>query len=443
MDYSEAINYIQSHSDMELGTAPIDSLLMTLDSVKSLMGRLQNPQSGRNTVHVAGSKGKGSTSTMIASILCKGGKKTSLYSSPHLHSYTERIQIDSVPVSEQEFADRLAEIRQAVEDENNSGNGPIVTFGILTALFFQVTRNAQAEWQVVEVGLGGAQDATNVFASKQVAVLTPVSIEHTALLGKTPAEIAFHKAGIIISGSTAVLAPQQDPTVKPVVEKRCREVGAELIDVRSLYSYETVGRNSHDQICRINSRERSLEIRLPLLGEHQIVNATTAVAVADVIAGQGYEIGEQAIVDGLFSARLAGRLEVLQERPLVVVDGAHNRESALVLREALQRYFRFRKCVLVLGVNNDKDVGSMIEELAPVTDCLIATRSHNIRSLDPEQIASNPAASDLHPIVAPSVQAAVDRAIEQSDKDDMICITGSLYVVAEAREHLLQFLRKT
>src|SRR5271170_1443624 len=163
MDYPSAIKFLQSFPDMERGTAPTDNLTMTLDSMKSLLDRLQNPQSGRNTIHVAGSKGKGSTSTMISSILKCAGKKTALYTSPHLHSYTERIQIDSVPISEQDFAQGLVQIHDAIEAEHNSGNGPLVTFGILTALFFQIARTVKAEWQVVEVGLGGTEDATNVF----------------------------------------------------------------------------------------------------------------------------------------------------------------------------------------------------------------------------------------------------------------------------------------
>lgn len=421
---------------MERGTAPSDSLSMSHSSMKSLLARLGNPQNGRRTVHVTGSKGKGSTATMIASILQAAGQKTALYMSPHLHEYTERIQIYGQPVSPEEFADGIAQIREAVQREHESGDGPIVTFGILTALFFHLAKRNAVDWQVVEVGLGGELDATNVFDKKEVAVITPISVEHAAILGNSPAEIAIHKSGIILGGSTAVLSPQRDASVKTVVEARCRKVGARLIDVSEIYTHERLSSDEIRQSCRIGNNRRELNFSLSLLGQHQIANAATAVAVADAIAESDVNIADDAIVTGLARAHLPGRLEVLQRNPTVVVDGAHNAESAGVLCKGLQDHFQFRKCRLIVGVNKDKDVASMLEEFSNVADTMIATKSKNARSMPPDEIARHAEGSFASTSIAGSVSDAVRTALAQCEESDLILITGSLYLVAEARDHL-------
>ena len=203
MDYSEAIAYLMSFTDMERGFQASASPTMSLASVRSLLSRLNDPHLGRGTVHITGSKGKGSTATMVEGILRRKGYTTALFTSPHLHSFTERIAIDGDAISPEEFAAAVDAIRPAVEAERNSVHGNVSTFGVLTALFFWLVR-AQArpvQWQVVEVGLGGTYDATNVFDAPDVAVITPVSLEHTAILGNTPAEIATDKAGIIKRGA--------------------------------------------------------------------------------------------------------------------------------------------------------------------------------------------------------------------------------------------------
>ncbi len=435
---------MKSFPDMEWGTAPADSFTMSLDSMKSLLARLGNPQDGRRTVHITGSKGKGSTSTFIASILRHAGQKTALYISPHLSDYRERIQIDSRLISEEEFAEEIERMRDAVEAEHGSGNGPIVNFGISTALFFQFAARQNVDWQVVEVGLGGRDDATNVMADKDLAVITPISVEHAAILGSTPAEIASHKAGIIVPGSVAVLAPQNDPAVKPVIEKRCRDVGADLADVRELYTYKFLELDTGKQRGMCRGAGRTIEFELSLLGRHQIVNATVAVAAADALKARGLKISDEEIAAGLAAARLPGRLEVVGRRPLVVLDCAHNGESARVLRQALQETFSFRNCVLVLGVNRDKDVAAILDELAPISSRLIATRSLNPRAADPEDIASRAIAFGKgERMVTGSVTEAVAAALDLASAEDLICVTGSLYVVAEAREKLLESPGKT
>ncbi|HEX6030054.1 MAG TPA: Mur ligase family protein, partial [Tepidiformaceae bacterium] len=285
MDYSEAIEYLMSFTDMERGFQASPSPTMSLESVRSLLARLNDPHVGRGTVHITGSKGKGSTAAMVANILRHSGQSTALFTSPHMHSFTERIVINGDAVSPEEFAAGIEAIQPAIEAEKESVHGNVSTFGILTALFFWLVR-AQArkvDWQVVEVGLGGTFDATNVLEPPEIAVITPISLEHTAILGTSPAEIARDKAGIIKAGTTCVLAPQKDPAVLDVVRARCEEVGGQLVDVAARYEVQPLEKHVFGQSAKLTGPGGPREIRTPMLGRHQLENAATAVAVAEAL----------------------------------------------------------------------------------------------------------------------------------------------------------------
>jgi dihydrofolate synthase/folylpolyglutamate synthase len=439
VEYSEAIDYLLSLSDLERGYQASPNPVMNLDTVRSLLSRLNDPHRGRPTVHVTGSKGKGSVSAMTAGILRRGGFSTALYTSPHLHSFTERINIGGEPVSPEEFAAGLGAIQAAIEAERESVHGDVSTFGALTALFFWLVRAQvpRVEWQVVEVGLGGSFDATNVLEPPEVAVITPISLEHTAILGNTPAEIARDKAGIIKPGSTAVVAPQQDPEVVQVIRERCIEVGATLVDVGALFEVVVQEKHPFGQSFRLIGPNGERAMRTPMLGFHQLQNAATAVAAAEAIRARGYTISEQAIVDGIAHVRVPGRLEVMGQKPLIVADGAHNGESAEALARALKEYFKWRRCFLVIGCTRDKDVRAMGFKLARHAELIVCTQFRNPRSMDPYQMIQEIGFLGPPAVAEESVPDAIDTALAHADEDDLVCITGSLYVVAEAREHLL------
>ncbi len=438
MDYAEAIDYLLSFTDMERGQRS-SSPSMNLATMRSLLARLNDPHLGRRTVHVTGSKGKGSTAAMIAGILQWNDEPTALYTSPHLHSYTERIALEGDPVSPEEFAAAATAIRDAVDAEQASVHGEVSTFGVLTALFFWLVR-AQARpvrWQVVEVGLGGTFDATNVFDEVEVAVITPISLEHTAILGNTTTEIARDKAGIIKPGSTCVLAPQHDPAVVEVVRARCEEVGAELVDVAATYEWEVVEKYVFGQSFRVNGPGGTRELRTPMLGIHQVQNAATAAAVADALRARGHQISEQAIADGIARTRLPGRMEVMGREPLIVADAAHNAESAGALRDTLRDYFEWKRCFLVIGVMADKDLRGMGFALASLAELIICSRFQSPRSMDPYTMIQEIGFLGPAAVAEENVPDALNTALGHASPEDLICITGSLYVVAEAREHLL------
>ena len=439
MDYSEAIAYLMSFTDMERGFQASASPTMSLASVRSLLSRLNDPHLGRGTIHITGSKGKGSTATMVEGILRRQGYTTALFTSPHLHSFTERIAFDGDAISPEEFAAAVDAIRPAVEAERESVHGNVSTFGILTALFFWLVR-AQArpvQWQVVEVGLGGTFDATNVFDAPDVAVITPVSLEHTAILGSTPAEIATDKAGIIKGGAAAILARQRDPEVVGVVRARCEAVGAELTQVG--LSYEPVSKEkfAYGQSFVLIGPSGERQMRTPMLGQHQIENAATAVAVAEALRARGHEISESAIIDGIAHARIPGRLEVMGQAPLIVADGAHNAESAEALANALKSYFEWRRCFLVIGTLADKDVRAMGFKLAAMCELIVCCRLRSPRSMDPFAMIQEIGFLGPAAVAEESMGDALDTALSHAEPGDLVCITGSLYAVAEAREQLL------
>jgi dihydrofolate synthase/folylpolyglutamate synthase len=439
VEYSEAIDFLLSLSDMERGFQASPNPTMSLDSMRSLLSRLNSPQLGRHTVHVTGSKGKGTTAAMIAGILGRNGHSTALYTSPHLHSFTERINLDGDAVSPEEMAAAITAIHDAVLAEQASVHGSVSTFGVLTALFFWLVRAQlkRVEWQVVEVGLGGTFDATNVFEDTDVAVITPISLEHTAILGDTTARIAKDKSGIVKAGSICVMAPQGDAEVVDVIRARCEEVGARLVDVAALYDVEPLEKFPFGQSFRLRGPNGEREMRTPMLGRHQLWNAATAVAVADALRERGDQISESAIVDGIAHTRLAGRIEVMGQKPLIVADGAHNGESAAVLADALREYFSWRRCFLVIGVMADKDLRAMGFKLAKLAELIICCGFKNPRSMDPYQMIQEVGFLGPAAVAEPTVADALDAALGHATEDDLVCITGSLYVVAEAREVIL------
>ena len=439
VDYAQAIDYLLSLSDMERGVQKSANPTMSLASVRSLLSRLNDPHLGRTTVHVTGSKGKGSTSHMIAGVLREAGVTTALYTSPHLHSFTERINLQGESIAPGAMAAALEAIIPRIDDERRSDHGDPSTFGVLTALFFWLARAQlpRITAQVVEVGLGGTYDATNVFDAPDVVVITPISLEHTAILGSTTVAIARDKSGIIKPGCTCVLAPQKDPAVVEVVRGRCSEVGAELVDVGRLFQAEVREKFPYGQSFVLRGAGLEREMRTPMLGRHQLDNVATAVAAAEALRQRGLDISESAIVEGIAHTRLRGRVEVMGQNPLIVADGAHNGESAAALADALREYFTWKRCFLIIGAMNDKDVRAMGFKLARLAEMIVCTGFDSPRAMDPLVMVQEVGFLGPMAVAEPTVAGALETVFTHAHEDDLVCITGSLYVVAEARARLL------
>ena len=442
MDYRQAIDYLLTFADFERSGRFADR--PDVAPVLSLLRRLGDPHLGRRTVHVAGSKGKGSVAAMVESVLRAAGVSTGLYTSPHLHSYCERIRIAGKPVSEAEFAELTAVLRTAVEAERETLRGrELVTFDLLTALGFLVFRRHGVEGQVVEVGLGGRLDSTNVFESKDVAVVTPISLEHTAILGDSVEQIAREKAAIIRPGCTVVLAPQAHAEAVAVAGEVAEREGAALVDVAESYRWRRLAHDVGGQTFRLSGPEGALELCLPLLGAHQLENTATAVACVQALRARGLAVRAEAIAAGLASVSWAGRVEVLRRRPLIIADGAHNRDSARRFRECLKEYFSCDRAFLIVGTSADKDVAGLAEELAPIAERVLATRARNPRAMAPEQVAAAFRDLGVETVIRPEVGEAVEEAMAAAGRGGVLCLVGSLFVAAEGREHLLGVAAQT
>jgi dihydrofolate synthase / folylpolyglutamate synthase len=433
MDYQESLEYLMRYADYE--RLPRSGIVWDLRRVERLLKRLGDPQYVARTVHVAGTKGKGSTSAMIASILKQAGYRTGLYTSPHLLSFTERIRVDGKPIAEADWARLVETLRPHVEEENAAGDlGELTTFEILTAMAFRHFRDVRADYQVAEVGLGGRLDATNV-VRPQVCVITSISYDHTDVLGDTLAQIAGEKAGIIKPAATVVSAPQQ-PEAMAVIERVCREKGAPLVRVGRDVTWRRTGFNEIGQDFRVKGRAGEYVLHIPLLGEHQLENASTAVAAAEVLAAKGARIGAAEITAGLAAVDWPGRLQVLRRRPWLVVDGAHNTYSVHRLGEALREYFTYKKLTLVLGFSGDKDIPGMVAEAVQMTRDIILVASRHPRSVKAARLVEEFKKHGVVPRTAGGVVEAVRLALVGAGPDDLICAAGSLFIVAEVMEEV-------
>ncbi len=436
MDYRQAIAYIIERSGYDRGFVanPFDAETVGLRRTAWLLEALGNPQAQRPAIHIAGTKGKGSTAAFITSILRSSGRRVGLYTSPHLHTFRERIQIDGVPIDEQRFADLTAEIaplnaRLAAEKPEW---GEATAYELSTALAFLYFARAAVDLMVIEVGLGGRLDATNVL-DPHISVITSISYDHTRILGDTLAEIAFEKGGIIKPGRPVVIAPQRD---------EARDTLLRIADERHA-SVQLGGRDWHTSgnasaFVAEGPWGRYDDLESALVGQHQVENAGTALATCWLLDRDGLKIPETAIREGLRTVRWPGRFEIVQAEPLVIVDGAHNVDSAERLAETLAEQYPDRPLTLILGIAQDKDVEQMVRILAPRASVLIATASHHPRAASAGRIVA--AAEALEPPV-PRIATAdgVAQALElarSSAPGSVICATGSLYVVAEAREAL-------
>lgn len=433
MDYQAALDYILSFADYE--RLPRSAVVFDLRRMEMLLERLGRPQAGAMPVHIAGTKGKGSTAAMVSSILTRSGYCTGLYTSPHLHSFTERVQVNGMPIAEEEFARLVGVMRPEVEAVNRFGAfGELTTFELLTALAFAYFRDRGVELQVLETGLGGRLDATNV-VGPGVCVITSISFDHTEVLGNTLTQIAREKAGIIKPGSIVISSPQF-PEAMRVIEEVCRERGVRLIRAGSELSWQRKAFSPERQSFYLKGLKGDYELSLPLLGEYQLENAALAVAVAEVLTELGFKIPPYGITKGLEQVRWPGRLQILRRQPWFIVDCAHNGYSARRLVEALREYFDFEQAILIIGVSSDKDIASMVAELSPSFQTVIVTAAHNPRALDPVKLVAYFSGQGIVPKVAENISQAIELALAKAKPDDLICVTGSIFVVAEAMEFL-------
>jgi len=435
LNYSQAEEYLNSFTNYE--QIPGISYVQpgySLKHVEELLNRMGNPQLAARTIHIAGTKGKGSVSAMIAQVLSSSGYKTGLYTSPHFHTLRERISIDGSLISEAEFAAAMAEIKPFIESmRKDTAFRQLTYFEALTALAFAYFRKKQVDFQVLEVGLGGRLDATNV-ARPIICIITPISLDHTQILGNSLEEIAREKAGIIKPGCWVVLSPQPEEAAS-VISDICREKKAKVVQAGKDITWHKIGGDLSPQSLVIEGRRNNYQVSIPLSGDFQLENAASAVAALEVLGSAGFGISTADIARGLAQVKWPGRFHILQEYPTVLVDGAHNVASIKRLVDNIKGYFAHKRIFLVFGTSCDKDIPGIINKLVPLSPQVIVTRTAHSRAAPLSTLVAEFSKQGIELETTETVTEAISRALSLADRTDLICVTGSLFVVAEALDY--------
>ncbi|GAB4503875.1 MAG: folylpolyglutamate synthase/dihydrofolate synthase family protein [Anaerolineales bacterium] len=430
--YDLALDYLYSFVDYSLKHASeLAKADFNLDRMFALMEILGNPQDTYPIIHVAGTKGKGSTSALCASALQAAGYKTGLYTSPHLQDYTERIQVNGQPITHTDLTALVEELKPAVARVPY-----LTTFEITTALGFLYFARRGCDAAVIEVGLGGRLDATNIVMPR-VSVITSLSLDHTLVLGDTLEKIAVEKAGIIKPGVPVVSSPQKEEALN-VLRKIADERGCHLTLTGHDVGFEPLSHSLDGQTLRVWTRHRPpLSLTIPLLGSHQVENAATAYAA---LHASELNVSDEAIQKGFAAVKWRSRFEIVRREPPVIFESAHNQDSFAKLSQTLETYFPGRLVYLVLGASEDKNLAGMFKEMRPKIKKLIATRANHPRALEVEKICRIAGQVGVESETVQPVEAAFRRALELSEKDGSIVLSaGSMFVTAEvmtAWEHL-------
>lgn len=435
MNYSQAEEYLNRFVNYEqIPGVSYAGPGYSLKHVEELLNRMGNPQLSATTVHIAGTKGKGSVAVMIARVLSNSGHKTGVYTSPHLHNLRERINIDGSLISEAEFATAMAEIKPFIEAmRQDTSLRQLTYYEALTVLAFAYFQKRHVDFQVLEVGLGGRLDATNV-TRPLVCIITPISLDHTQILGNSLQEIAREKAGIIKPGCWAVLSPQPEEAAS-VISGICREKRARMLQVGKDVTWRQTGADLHQQSLVVDGRTSTYQISIPLLGDFQLENAATAVAALEILASEGFAISPVSIANGLAQVKWPGRFQILREHPTLLVDGAHNVASVKRLVSNIKAYFPHKKAFLVFGTSRDKDIPGIIKELVSFSPQIIVTQASHSRAAPLSTLVTEFAKRGMKPETEETVVGAISRALSLANEADVICVTGSLFVVGEALDY--------
>jgi len=424
--YNQALDYLYSYVDYSLKkSSELAKAEFHLDRMFALLEALGNPHQVYPIIHVAGTKGKGSTSALAASALQAAGYRTGLYISPHLQDFVERIQVNGQPVSHAGLAELVELVKPAVAKIPK-----LTTFEINTALGFFYFARQNVDAAVIEVGLGGRLDATNV-VTPRVAVITSLSYDHMAVLGNTLTAIAGEKAGIIKEDVPVVSSPQKDEALV-VLERVAKERHASLTLIGRDLFYKAGEHSLDGQSLQVwTDSQKTIRLTLPLLGAHQVVNAATAYAA---LKTSGLNVSDEDILKGFRGVSWPCRFEVVRREPPVILDSAHNVDSFEKLAQTLEDYFPGRPVTLIFGSSEDKDITGMLNALGPRLSRVIGTKAVHPRALEPEQIVETASGLAVPAEAVAPVEAALARALELAAKDGSIVLSaGSMFVTAEAK----------
>ena len=426
-DYTESLDYLYSLQKF--------GMIFGLTQVTEILEAIGNPHEEIQAIHIGGTNGKGSTAAMMASVLQKEGYRVGLYTSPHLIRFSERIKVNGVEIREDEVAALTGWMKERIEA---SGITPSFTFfDFTTAMAFRYFSQKRVDLAILEVGLGGRLDSTNVI-DPLLSIITNVTRDHEEILGKSILKIAEEKAGIIKKGRPLITAATQ-PEVVQLFSKFCRMKDSPLYRVSKDFRYDPIGeRNFHYE----GLHRKLWSVRLNLPGFHQIVNATIALGALEILEDLGYPVSTEAMIEGLQEVDWPGRLEMISSSPRVVLDGAHNPAGAMALKESLKKEFQFHHLILLLGIMKDKDFRSILKTLAPLADHIILSKPHMERASSPSLLLDQLGDTNGKKAeIVKDLPRAIEKGLSLTQPEDLFCITGSLYTVGEARDYLLSGVR--
>jgi len=439
--YQQAIDYLFTRTDYEKQERlRYNVTTFNLNRMQKLLSLLGNPHKKIHTVHIGGTKGKGSTATMLARMLEANGYRVGLYTSPHVVHLHERIMVNSKMISDSEMCGLLNRVYAPVEKMPKTD--PLTFFEIMTALAFMYFLDKAVDIAVIETGLGGRLDSTNVIRPKVIGI-TSLSIDHQHLLGDTIDSIAKEKAGIFKRGVPAITV-QQEPSAMRVLKSQATAVKAPLSvtgsDIDFSHRFETSREHGpHTRICLTTPTSKFEHLRVPLHGKHQAINCGLALAMLDKLKSAGYKIDNNKAAEGLHKVSLAGRMEMIWDDPRIMIDAAHNAASIQALIHAIGQNIPYDSMVVIFGCNNDKDVRGMLERLQYGADKVVFTRSNSAKAMSPDDLA------EMYTEIcgkmcqaAPSLSQALQLAKSAVSKEDLICITGSFYLIGQAKTHFQQ-----
>jgi len=431
ISYQEALDYIYSFVDYSrTHQANLSPENFDLSRMADFLDLLGTPHKKFPSLHIAGSKGKGSVSAFCASVLQAAGFKVGLYTSPHLKDLEERMQINKVPIPRNTLAEYVEEIKPAVDTVPK-----LTTFEIMTGLAFLFFARQNVDIAVIEVGLGGRLDATNII-TPLVSVITSLYLDHVTILGETLEEIAAEKGGIIKPGIPVVSAPQEEKALS-VIKKIAAQHDSPFIEVEEEYPYSIVSSTLDGQefvfTKPTEDQGGNLPYFIPLLGTFQVINAVTAYAALDNIKSRGFPLDEEEIKRGLETTVWPARFEIARREPPVIFDSAHNPASMRKLRETLDSFFPDLPLVLIFGISEDKQLDGMLKEILPRTSHLITTQADHPRAMDSEDLEKWAREYPCSSEAIPNVQNALSRAVQLAGNDKVVLVTGSIFVAASAR----------
>lgn len=419
MDYRKAIRCLESLIDYErTPAAAAAARVWNLDRIAYMLQAVGNPHLGVKFLHIAGTRGKGSTAAVTASILTSAGYRTGLYTSPHLQNFRERIRVDGEMISEAELASLVKEVQPIIEAMSESEVGAPSFFDVYTLLGLMHFARKKVDFAILEPGLGGRLDATNVVMPIACAI-TRIGIDHTEELGDTLAQIAGEKAGIIKHGAPVVTSEQPDEAME-VLERVCRERGCRLEIAPSV---EIIHADEFGQKLRVNQ----LNLECPLVGAHQAENIGVAIGLIGLLREQGFSLPDEAVIEGVATVRWPGRFQIVRRRPYVVLDGAHDQTGARALVATMESLFPGRRIIMVFGMMRGHDTEAVVSQLAPLADKTYITAAASPRAVDPLAIQRLADGEIRVP-----VSTAVEEALREAGEEDVVLVTGSLYVVGEA-----------